>query len=127
MNIEVIKSGRDAAFAGTIWFDEYVQMLSREGVYCVGLDLVKHEHVYYGEGNETFTYALPAGWRYQIARQFDVEKVKEAIAATDSQKLKPHQFYQQISPAGVAHCRLFVRSNRLFYIGLDGDYYLEQW
>lgn len=127
MDILAIKEIIDTTIEKAIYFEDFAQKAMGFGVKQICLDLVKREHVFYGEDDAYFAYQLPDDYEFAIAEDFNAEQIKEAIAGLDTQKLSPQEFMVRVSQAGVMMAIAFLADKRCIYLGRQGQFFAEEW
>lgn len=127
MDIVAIKELIDASLDKKIYFDDFAEQAMSFGVRQIVLDLVKREHVFYGDDDAYFVYQLPDDYEFAISEAFDAEAVQAAINNLDTQKISPEDFMHAASRAGVMIAMAFLNEKRCVYLGRTGQFYLEEW
>lgn len=64
---------------------------------------------------------------WTLGKKLDTAKIEEAIAALDSGKMPASAFHREIFSAGVIFCYVYLTMRKIYYLGCDGEYYLEQY
>lgn len=126
MKKDTIRKLIDSVVKQEIFFEDFVEQSVKEGIERVTLDLLKGVHTFYSD-NDAFDHRLPEHYRFKIAKAFSESSLKKAIASIDSREISPFEFYSQLASSGVWIGHVFLKSNCIVYVGIDGSSYLEQW
>jgi uncharacterized protein YbcV (DUF1398 family) len=64
---------------------------------------------------------------WQLGDYLDVHALEKAINKLDSGTMTPIDFHREIFLAGVVQCHVYLMLRKIFYMGHDGQYYLEKY
>ncbi len=118
---------------GTMTFEEYAANLVKIGVVRMTFDAIKNEAQFYTTNqlvhglfrDQLVVEQVKNPWH--LGTRLDGEALESAIAALDSRKIDSIEFHRKIYAAGVVFCHVFFLSRKIYYIGIDGAYYLENY
>lgn len=96
-------------------------------------DVISNELFFYSE--DTLIYHISAKElhndidvnTFKIGSHLNIEMVKQIIANFDANKLSVPEFHQQIAHAGVVSVSLYLRQEKIYYMGQDAEYFLESY
>jgi uncharacterized protein YbcV (DUF1398 family) len=111
---------------GGLSFEQFIDQAVKAG--ALYLSHVHHENACNFHSAETyFSFKLPYETQAAISPSLDIAALKKAIEALDEERITPEQFHEEKALAGVSVTHLFFKDNRVFYLGLNGEFYLEEW
>ena len=64
---------------------------------------------------------------WTLGEKLNVTKLEKAIAELDAGKMPATEFHRQIFFAGVIFCNVYLNLRKIYYMGSDGEYYLEKY
>ncbi len=60
-----------------------------------------------------------------LAEELHAIELEKAITQVDSQQIDSVTFHRLAQAAGVISCTIFLEARKIYYFGLNGDFYLE--
>lgn len=113
-------------------FESFVTELMELGIHHVTWDAFKNEMSFYTDRNFVHTSERldlkGAGCEsWPVAKELDLGHVEKAIHLLDTKKISSIEFHKELSIAGVVFAILYMRKRKIYYMGLDGKYYLESY
>ena len=64
---------------------------------------------------------------WTLGKRLNIDKLEKSIAALDAGKMPATEFHREIFAAGVIFCNVYLTLRKIYYMGCDGEYYLEQY
>lgn len=63
---------------------------------------------------------------WQLGKKLDKKLLEKALHAIDSGKIDAVSFHREIFYAGVVSVALYIEAKVIYYLGIDGDLYIEK-
>ena len=125
MNTEVVTEVARGTLDGSIPFPEVVRRLIETGVEYYHVDYVALRKCFYSARGDVVTMAIPYEGLPPVAADFDAAGLRAAIL--DSQRHGQHyrDFTRRAMVAGVQGYIVFLRGQRVTYLGRGGDQHTE--
>jgi len=135
--MEFIKNQIDALvqekYINPAAFDTFASELLNLGIERLTFDNIKDEMSFYTKNK--FVHSLirtdlkeaQKKTHWKLGDKFDISKLECALKQLDEGKLSVPEFHREIFAAGVVFCNVYLTSRKVYYMALDGDYYLENY
>ena len=125
MNADVINSLAKATLDGSMPFPQIVGKLIAEGVEYYHVDYPSRSFTFYTAAGSTVTATILFEGLPDVASGFDAEALKAAILDSQQHGQKFRQFCERAMLAGVQGYFVFLRGQRVTYLGRQGDQHVE--
>ena len=119
-----IRQTLNASNQGKIHFGEVVQKLTEIGVESYAVDYRGHRITYYMPNSETLTLALDP-LQIQIATEFSLTGIKEAIAGAQRGEIMYPEFKQRSQNSGCIGYTVWITGKHVTYFGRKGEMHIE--
>lgn len=129
-SIETIMSER---YRDPSSFESFAKELMQVGITRLSFDTLKNELGFYTKNK--FIHSLlrsdllkaqeQAAWH--LGDALHSKKLEEAIKKLDAGDMNAVEFHQEIAAAGVVYCNVYLTHRKIYYMGQDGQYYLESY
>jgi len=125
MNATTLQQLATATLIGSMPFPDIVGRLMQEGVDHYQVDCLALQFRFYGvQGGVVLAPLLYEGLP-PVAQAFDLPALKAAIHDSQTQGQKFRDFCARAMQAGVQSYSVFLRGQRVMYIGRQGDHHVE--
>ena len=125
MNADQILKASQATLSGSLTFPEIIGLLLANGVEYYQVDFSAKSFRFYSANGSLVIAPLVFEDLPTVAQDFDATALKEAIIASQQQGQKFRVFCQRAMTAGVQSYIVFLRGQRVTYIGRQGDQHTE--
>lgn len=125
MHADVIKQLAAATLSGSLPFPEIIGHLMDEGVEYYHVDFAAKSFSFYSTDGEVLIAPIAYENLPKIAADFNVLELRAAILDSQQHGQKFHDFCIRALHAGVQSYFVFLRGQRVLYIGRQGDQHLE--
>lgn len=125
MNADVIRKMAGVTISGAMPFLEILGTLIKEGVEYYHVDHLSRSFSFYSENGGVVGAPLALEDLPEVASAFNVAELRAAILDSQQNGQKYRQFCVRAARSGVQSCFVFLRSQRVLYIGCQGDQHFE--
>lgn len=125
MNTDVISEMVQAALSGSMPFPEIVGNLIKDGVEYYHVDYVTLSFSFYSPNGGVVVVPLAYEGLPEVASDFNVAELRAAILDSQQNGQKFRQFCVRATESGVQSYFVFLRGQRVLYIGRQGDQHVE--
>lgn len=125
MDFAVCKECTLLADQEKIPFPEIVQRLLAAGIELYYADLLAVNKTYYSKSS-AFTLACLETAKHEIADEFLIGEVKDAIKQSQAGKIKYQEFLKKVKAAGVISYMVFLKGRKAIYFGRKGEQHIEE-
>lgn len=125
MNANMLRQMADATLSGCMPFPEIVGNLVKEGVEYYHVDYVTLSFRFYGANGGVVVAPLALEALPEVASDFNAAELSAAIVDSQLHGQKFRQFCVRATMAGVQAYFVFLRGQRVLYIGRQGDQHVE--
>lgn len=125
MSADEIRKLAEATLSGSMLFPEIVGNLINNGVEYYHVDYVSLSFSFYSPSGGVVVAPLVFEGLPKSAADFDVVELRSAIADSQQKGQKFHQFCVRALNAGVQSYFVFLRGQRVLYLGRQGDQHVE--
>lgn len=126
MNTTVIQDTVRRTLAGAIGFPAVVGNLLNAGVEYYHVDyLARRQTFHAGDGPAAVTMPIELPDLPEVAAEFDVAAVKAAVLDSQRHGQNYRDFTRRAMAAGVQGYFVFLRGQRVTYLGRQGDQHIE--
>lgn len=125
MNDPSISTITERTLAGTVSFPEVVAALLAAGVEYYHVDYVGMRQTCYSAAGAIFALPLGLAMGSPVAPDFDAAALKAAIFDSQNHGQKFADFSRRAREAGVQGYYVFLRGQRVTYLGRQGDQHVE--
>lgn len=112
-------------------FDDFAKEMLKLGVMRITHDALLNESHFYAEAKHIYTMKMESLVEAQkepwILGAFNALKVQKAISDYDGEKIDAVQFHKDIFSAGVVFGTVFLKAQKIYYQGADGQSYEENY
>lgn len=124
MDVSVLYECTLQSIAGMMSFSEAVKKLTEAGVESYYCDLLRHQNVFYYSDGEAhaINYSLNTP---EVPGQFDSEGLRKAISTHNEKQISYREFLNRIMSAGVQGFFVFLKGEKVIYLGRQGDEVVE--
>jgi uncharacterized protein YbcV (DUF1398 family) len=125
MNADVIKKMTEVTLSGAMPFPEIVGNLINESVEYYHVDYAARLFTFYSANGGVVVAPLAYEDLPEIASDFDLAELRAAILDSQQHGQKFRQFCIRAMRSGVQSYFVFLRGQRVVYIGRQGDQHTE--
>ena len=125
MHANHVKELAKASLSGSLPFPEIVGKLIAEGVEYYHVDYVALQMHFYSTEGAVVVVPLSFESLPIIAETFEAATLKAAIVDSQQHGQKFRDFSRRAAQAGVASYFVFLRGQRVTYLGRQGDQHIE--
>ncbi len=125
MDNNIIDDCISLSLQGKITFPEAVMRLAGSGVEYYIADLAGQKTTYFGVNDEVYSAALNLEKTPKIAKNFDEQAIKNAIADIQQSRINYPVFLERIMSAGCTHYEIFIHGRKAIYFGRRGEFHIE--
>lgn len=125
MDGKIIHESTALSFEGKISFPEVVQKLIGIEIERYRADLVRMEKIFYHKKGDTLVECFELDKAPQIALEFDVSKVQDAIKQIQQKSITYPEFLKRIMQAGTVSYDVYIDGKNVIYFGRKGNFHIE--
>lgn len=125
MNTANLQQLTTATLTGSLPFPEIVGRLIQEGVEHYQVDYLALQFRFYGVQGGVVLAPLAFEGLPQVSGTFDLPALKAAILDSQTRGQPFHDFCVRAMQAGVQSYSVFLRGQRVLYVGRQGDHHVE--
>ena len=125
MNADHILQAAQATLSGSLPFPEIVGILMANDVEFYQVDFLAKSFRFYSANGSLVIAPLAFEDLPSVAQDFDTAALKAAITASQLQGQKFRAFCQRAMTAGVQSYMVFLRGQRVTYLGRQGNQHTE--
>ena len=124
MDVSILYECALQSIAGMMSFPEVVKKLTEVGVQSYYADLLRHQNIYYFATGEShvINYSLNTP---PVVEQFDEEKLAAAINTVQNNQISYREFLNRIMSAGTQGYFVFLKGEKVIYLGRNGEVHTE--
>lgn len=121
------------AYENPITFETFAVKLTELGIDRLAMDGIRDEMSFYSK--DKFVHSLirmdlqqdRAKTNWVLGKVVNLSKLENAIKQIDEKKISTVEFHRMIFAAGIIFCHVYLACNKIFYLGHDGQCYLESY
>lgn len=125
MNADVIRKMAEVTLSGSMPFPEIVGNLIKEGVEYYHVDYVSLSFSFYSANGGVVVAPLALEDMPEVATDFNAAELRAAIMDSQQNGQKYRQFCVRAVMSGVQSYFVFLRGQRVLYVGRQGDQHVE--
>ena len=125
MNADMIREMAKVTLTGSMPFPEIVGNLVKEGVEYYHVDFISFSFCFYSAKGGVAVAPLLLEDPPAVATDFNVAELRAAILDSQQNGQKFRQFCARAMVSGVQSYFVFLRGQRVLYIGRQGDQHIE--
>lgn len=125
MNSHLVLEAARASLAGSLPFTTIVRNLIGASVEYYHVDYISLRFTFYGAESDVIVAPITYEGLPSVASDFDVSGLRDAIRDSQQKGQKYRDFSQRAMRAGVQGYFVFLRGQRVTYLGRQGDQHTE--
>ena len=120
-------------YTNALSFELAVQEVLALGIVRLEFDWITHEARFYTP--KTLVHSMMVQQliadqkkrQWSLGAMLDSSRIEKSLLDFDAKVIDSTQFHFELSAAGVVSCSMFLEQSKIYYMGCDGQYYLEKY